>query len=52
MNTCFWNVNDTELIDNQENIAMILKQTETSYGLSNQYDKEYNGENFIRLALV
>ena len=40
MNTSFWSVNDTELDNNQENIVMIQKQTETSYGLSNQYDKE------------
>ena len=31
---------------------MIQKQTEASYGLSNQYDKEYNGQDLIKLALV
>ena len=35
MNTCFWKANDKELIDNQENIVMIQKQTEASFGLSN-----------------
>ena len=45
-------MNDTELIDHQENTAMIQKQTEASYGLSNQYDKEYNGQDLIKLALV
>ena len=31
---------------------MIQKQTEASFGLSNQYDKEYKGEALIKLALV
>ena len=44
MRACFWSVNNTEHIENQENTVMIQKQTETSYGLSNEYDKEYSGE--------
>ena len=52
MRACFWSVNNTVHIENQENTIMIQKQTETSYGLSNEYDKEYSGEDQINLALV